>query len=104
MLIATYTVVDGLGVRAAGSELGYILWLFLFEIVPIGAVLLATRPIAWIAFMRSNVTTVLFGGIASSAAYGLVIFCDEPRRDGLSVEFARNECDIRSIDRNTCSA
>ena len=36
-LIASYTVVDGIGVRAAGHEIGYIVWLFIFEVVPIGA-------------------------------------------------------------------
>jgi drug/metabolite transporter (DMT)-like permease len=73
-LIATYTVVDGLGVRVAHSELGYILWLFIFEVVPIGIILLVTAPGPWIAYMKANATTAVLGGIASSTAYGLVIF------------------------------
>ena len=43
VLIAAYTVVDGLGVRAAGNSLSYILWLFVLEPIPIGLILLTTR-------------------------------------------------------------
>lgn len=74
VLIACYTVVDGLGVRAAGNQLSYIVWLFLFEIVPIGCVLLALRRRQWFNYLSTNKATVLGGGIASSAAYGLVIY------------------------------
>ena len=42
-----YTVVDGLGVRAAGNGLSYIVWLFIFEVVPIGGILLVYRRRAW---------------------------------------------------------
>ncbi len=74
LLIACYTVVDGLGVRIAGNPISYILWLFIFEIVPIGLVLLFTRRQAWLTYMRENPLMVISGGVASSTAYGLVIF------------------------------
>jgi drug/metabolite transporter (DMT)-like permease len=74
VLIACYTVVDGLGVRAADSELGYIVWLFVFEVVPIGLILLATQRREWFDYMGKSPTMVLIGGVASSGAYGLVIF------------------------------
>ncbi len=74
LLIACYTVVDGLGVRIAGNPISYILWLFIFEIVPIGLVLLFTRRQAWLTYMRENRLMVIGGGVASSTAYGLVIF------------------------------
>jgi drug/metabolite transporter (DMT)-like permease len=74
VLIAMYTVVDGLGVRAAGNALSYIVWLFIFEVTPIACILLLYRRRAWLEYMRSNMATVVAGGIASSAAYGLVIF------------------------------
>jgi drug/metabolite transporter (DMT)-like permease len=41
--IAAYTVVDGLGVRRAGSELGYIAWLFLVDGLPIPLLAAASR-------------------------------------------------------------
>ncbi len=74
VLIAFYTVIDGLGVRASGNSLSYILWLFAFEIVPIGCWLLFSQRRQWFDYMRGSAVTVLFGGIASSTAYGLVIF------------------------------
>jgi len=74
VLIASYTIVDGLGVRAANSEFGYIVWLFVFEVVPIGIILLSTQRASWLAYMRENKTLAVIGGVASSGAYGLVIF------------------------------
>ena len=74
LLIACYTVVDGLGVRAAGNSISYILWLFIFEVVPIGLILLFTQRQAWIGYLCERPAMVITGGIASSAAYGLVIF------------------------------
>jgi len=41
VLTAAYTVADGMGVRAAGNPYSYILWLFVFEPIPIGATLMA---------------------------------------------------------------
>jgi drug/metabolite transporter (DMT)-like permease len=73
-LIATYTIIDGLGVRRSGNSLSYILWLFVLEIIPIGCWLLVYRRQQWFSYMNNARTSVLFGGIASSLAYGLVIF------------------------------
>jgi len=74
LMIACYTVVDGIGVRAAVSRIGYILWLFIFEIVPIGTVLLLTQKQAFSSYLRTQWRICLIGGLASSAAYGMVIF------------------------------
>ena len=74
ILIATYTVLDGLGVRASTNELSFIVWLFILELVPIGTIMLATRRTEWFDYMRANRWKVIFGGVASSTAYGLVIY------------------------------
>ncbi len=74
VLIATYTVTDGLGVRAAGNSLSYILWLFTLEFLPICIVLLLTKRNDWFAYLANKPGKIALGGIASSAAYGLVIF------------------------------
>ena len=74
VLIATYTVTDGLGVRASGNSLSYILWLFLLESLPISIVLLLTKRNEWFAYLGNKPGKIALGGIASSAAYGLVIF------------------------------
>ena len=74
VLIAAYTVVDGLGIRTSSNKLSYIVWLFILEVVPIGTIMLATRRAQWFDYMRANRWTVIGGGVASSAAYGLVIY------------------------------
>ncbi len=74
VLIATYTVLDGLGVRATSNKLSYIVWLFILELVPIGTIMLVTQRAEWFNYIRSNPWKVIFGGIASSAGYGLVIY------------------------------
>jgi drug/metabolite transporter (DMT)-like permease len=74
VFIAAYTVVDGLGVRTVTNSLSYILWLFVFEALPIGAWLLVNQRDAWFTYLAQNRMQVLAGGLASSAAYGLVIY------------------------------
>ncbi len=74
VLIACYTIIDGIGVRLAGDPLSYIAWLFLFEPIPIVSWLLFTQRKAWFGYLQKSKVNILFGGIASSAAYGLVIF------------------------------
>ena len=74
LLIASYTLVDGLGVRAAGSPYAYIIWLFVFESIPVVTFLLLTRRNAWLNHCRVNAKQAVIGGTASTLAYGLVIF------------------------------
>ncbi|MER7565742.1 DMT family transporter [Streptomyces sp. NPDC097941] len=74
LTIAAYTVVDGLGVRASGSSLGYIAWLMAVQgvVIPVyaltrwrGRSVAVLRPFAWIG---------LVGAALSVAAYGLVLW------------------------------
>ncbi|MCH7882663.1 MAG: EamA family transporter [Proteobacteria bacterium] len=74
VLIAAYTVTDGLGVRAAGNSLSYILWLFVLEPWPICLTLLLLDRGGWFAYLRQKPAKIVAGGLASSSAYGLVIF------------------------------
>lgn len=74
VMIAGYTIADGLGVRAAGSQASYILWLFVLEIVPIGSYLLWRQREPWFRYIRRAPVSILSGALASSAAYGLVIY------------------------------
>jgi drug/metabolite transporter (DMT)-like permease len=73
-LIASYTIVDGMGVRLAGNQWSYIIWLFTFEVVPIGIYLLLTQPKRWYSQLRSQFWMNMVGAVASSTAYGLVIY------------------------------
>ncbi|MEU1665897.1 DMT family transporter [Streptomyces sparsogenes] len=72
--IATYTVVDGLGVRASGSAVGYIAWLMLLEGFAVPAYALATRRGALARQLRPVALRGLLGGVLSVFAYGLVLW------------------------------
>ncbi|MEU6391326.1 DMT family transporter [Streptomyces sp. NPDC046939] len=72
--IAAYTVVDGLGVRASGTSVGYIAWLMVLEGVGVpayavyrwrGETVLRLRPFALLG---------LVGAALSVTAYGLVVW------------------------------
>lgn len=72
--IAAYTVVDGVGVRASGTPLGYIAWLMILEGVLIPAYAVATRRGALLAQLRPHAGRGLLGAAMSVVAYGLVLW------------------------------
>ena len=73
MTIAAYSVVDGAGVRASGSALGYIGWLFLLEgFACIG--LLWWRRDVLRRVSAQSVMLGIIGGLVSSLAYALAIY------------------------------
>jgi drug/metabolite transporter (DMT)-like permease len=75
LTIAGYSVADGMGVRRAESELGYILWLFAFKWPPLLAWALWRRRGRWQSAFRPYLRRGLFGGLLTGAAYGTVIWC-----------------------------
>ena len=73
ILIASYSVLDGLGARAANSTMGYIGWLFLLEInITIGFLYYRRDQLAIIS--TSAYLWGLAGGLISALAYGMVIY------------------------------
>jgi len=74
LAIASYTTVDGLGVRASGTPLGYIAWLMVFEGVVIPGYALATRRRRLLTELRPFALRGLAGGVLSVFAYGLVLW------------------------------
>ena len=75
VLIAAYTVADGMGVRAAGNPFSYILWLFLLEPVPIGLWLLVRDRANWFGYMRAKPGKITLGALAFIAtAVTLIVF------------------------------
>lgn len=74
VLIAAYTVADGIGVRAAGNPFSYILWLFVFEPIPIALWLLATERAGWFTYMRAKPGKITAGALAAATAYAMVIY------------------------------
>ncbi|MEV6568880.1 EamA family transporter [Streptomyces kronopolitis] len=74
LAIASYTTVDGLGVRASGTPLGYIAWLMFLEGVAIPVYALATRRRQLLTELRPFALRGLAGGVLSVFAYGLVLW------------------------------
>ena len=74
VLIAAYTVADGIGVRAAGNPFSYILWLFVLEPLPIGLWLLGKDRSGWFAYMRAKPGKICVGALAAAGAYSMVIY------------------------------
>jgi drug/metabolite transporter (DMT)-like permease len=74
LTIAAYTVVDGLGVRASGSSLGYIAWLMAVQGVVIPAYALHRWRGEFAAVLRPFAGVGLLGAALSVAAYGLVLW------------------------------
>lgn len=74
VVIACYTLIDGIGVRASGQPVAYALWLFLLS----GTVWLLWfvwrfRGSAWAA-MRSQGLRWMGGGACSVASYGIALW------------------------------
>ncbi|MFJ7998540.1 EamA family transporter [Streptomyces sp. NPDC096310] len=72
--IAAYTVVDGVGVRNAGSSLSYIAWLLILEGILIPAYALYARRGRLLPQLRPHAARGLLGAALSTLAYGLVLW------------------------------
>lgn len=74
LAIAGYTTVDGVGVRASGSSLGYIAWLMILEGIAIPAYALYRRRSALLPALKPYAVRGLLGAALSVTAYGLVLW------------------------------
>ncbi|GAA2883475.1 DMT family transporter [Streptomyces mexicanus] len=74
LTIAGYTVVDGLGVRASGTSLGYIAWLMAVQGVVIPAWAMARLRGRTPAMLRPYAAVGLLGAALSVSAYALVLW------------------------------
>jgi drug/metabolite transporter (DMT)-like permease len=74
LTIAAYTTVDGVGVRASGSPVGYIGWLMLLESLGVPLFALVRRRQVITKQPRRIVLSGLLGGALSVLAYGLVLW------------------------------
>ncbi len=78
VLIAAYTVIDGLGVRASGDAMAYVAALFALDAVPYFTMVMARRAPpqrreAW-AYMRQRWPLAALGTLASLASYGIALW------------------------------
>ena len=76
-IIAAYTLVDGLGVRASGNALQYVALLFMLDGLPYFAIVMWQRRAALaasVAFMRQRWPVALIGSCASLGAYAIALW------------------------------
>ena len=76
-IIASYTIVDGIGVRASGDALQYVGLLFLVDGLPYFAIVMWQRRsdlAPSLAFMRERWPVALLGSGASMGAYGIALW------------------------------
>ncbi len=74
LAIASYTVVDGVGVRASGSAFGYTGWLLVLQGWQIPLYALLRHRGAFLGWLRPVAVRGLTGGVLSVVAYGLVLW------------------------------
>ena len=73
VLIASYSVIDGVGIRLSNSPFGYIGWIFLLEF-PVVLFVAGRRLRARAAIERKTVLLGISGGVLAVFAYGLVLY------------------------------
>lgn len=73
LVIASYTLVDGLGVRASGAAASYTMWIFVLTGTPL-ALWAAWRRRDVFAYAARNWRSALIGGVGTLASYGLVLW------------------------------
>jgi len=76
-IIAAYTLVDGMGVRASGNALQYVSLLFMLDGLPYFTIVMWQRRAALadsIAFMKQRWPVALVGSSASLGAYAIALW------------------------------
>ena len=73
LMIAAYSVVDGIGIRASGSPLGYIAWIFAAEGF-VAAYVIVVRRRHLRKVPKGALAIGFLGGILSGMAYALVLY------------------------------
>ena len=79
LAIATYTVLDGVGVRRADGVAAYVAWLFALQ-GPLIAGILGARRRGLVPASRRLLAPGLASGVVSVAAYGLVVWAQSRGR------------------------
>jgi uncharacterized membrane protein len=73
-VIASYTVVDGIGVRMSGTSFGYMLWNLLTTAIIFSVWTIVTRPGELLAYAGGRMRIALVGGIATTTSYGIILW------------------------------
>ena len=73
-MIASYTIVDGIGVRLSGSPVGYVGWLFIISPIPLCVIALVRRGVGAFAFLSKQWRRGVIGGLCNLISYGIAIW------------------------------
>ncbi|WP_097238534.1 DMT family transporter [Streptomyces sp. 1331.2] len=92
VMIAGYTVLDGIGVRHAGTVGGYVAWLFLLQGPLLALIVWVRRGRSLLAGAGRAVPLGIVGGVLSLTAYGLVVWAQS--RGNLAAVAALRETSI----------
>ena len=74
IVIAGYTLIDGVGVRRSGATAAYTLWIFLLTGVALSLWALVRRRTVIPAYARENWRLGLLGGVGTIGSYGLALW------------------------------
>jgi drug/metabolite transporter (DMT)-like permease len=72
--IATYTMIDGIGVRKSDAPAAYTMWIFLLTAIGCIAWCAFARPGELARYARANPPVLLLGGGATLGSYGIALW------------------------------
>jgi drug/metabolite transporter (DMT)-like permease len=74
VIIASYTVMDGMGVRQSGSAAGYTMWNLLLAALILLIWTMLTRRREFLAYAEGRLRVALAGGLAAVTSYGIALW------------------------------
>ena len=74
LMIASYTIMDGIGVRLSGNPAAYIGWLFILSPLPIASIAIIRRRGEALVYIRNNWKLAVLAGGLNLGSYGLSIW------------------------------
>ena len=74
LMIASYTIIDGIGVRLSGNPAAYIGWLFILSPLPIASIAIIRRRGEALIYIRNNWKLAVLAGGLNLGSYGLSIW------------------------------
>ncbi|MGH6762747.1 MAG: DMT family transporter [Phyllobacterium sp.] len=72
--IATYTVIDGIGVRKSGNAASYTMWVFVLNAIPMVLWAVVMRPGQLLPHLKGRVKLAVIGGVGTLGSYGLALW------------------------------
>ena len=74
LVIAAYTLIDGIGVRRSGTAAAYTLWVFLMSGLPLALWAMTARRSSFLPYLRRYWGLGIAGGLGTTASYGLALW------------------------------